>query len=74
MVTKVLVSKSMSSPEPERVNDTDDEKSSDGMFATVAETQRTVTSEIIAAKKIFFIMLDFRVLLFSLYNVAMKKR
>ena len=69
MVTKVLVSKSMSSPEPERVNDTDDEKSSDGMFATVAETQRTVTSEIIAAKKIFFIMLDFRVLLFCFHSI-----
>ena len=69
MVTKVLVSKSMSSPEPARVNDTDDEKSSDGMFATVAETQRTVTSEIIAAKKIFFIMLDFRVLLFCFHSI-----
>ena len=69
MVTKVLVSKSMSSSEPARVTDTDDEKSSDGMFATVADTQRTVTSEIIAAKKIFFIMLDFRVLLFCFHSI-----
>lgn len=69
MVTKVLVSKSMSSSEPARVTDTDDEKSSDGMFATVADTQRTVTSEITAAKKIFFIMFDFRVLLFCFHSI-----
>ena len=47
------MSKSISSSEPAIVTVTDDEKLSAGMFATVAETQRTVTSEIIAAKKDF---------------------
>ena len=63
MVTRVLVSKSIPSSEPGIVAVTDDEKLSAGMLATVAETQRTVMSEMIAAKKIFFITLYFRVLL-----------
>ena len=36
---------------------------------TVADTQRTVTSEMIAAKKIFFIMLKFRVLLICFHSI-----
>ena len=55
MVTKVLVSKSILSSEPAILAVTDDEKLPVGMLATVAETQRTVMSEMIAAKKIFFI-------------------
>jgi hypothetical protein len=42
---------------------TDDEKPSVGMLATVAETQRTVMSEMIAAKINFFMIFKFRVLL-----------
>ena len=56
MVTRVLVSKSILSSEPAIVAVIDDEKLSAGILATVAETQRTVTSEMIAAKKIFFMI------------------
>ena len=48
----------MSSSTPAIVAVTDDVKLSAGMLATVAETQKTVKSEIIAAKINFFIMLE----------------
>ena len=69
MVTKVLVSKSIPSSEPAILAVTDDEKLPAGMLATVAETQRTVTSEMIAAKMIFFITLYFRVLLICFHSI-----
>ena len=69
MVTSVLVSKSILSSKPAILAVTDDEKLSEGMLATVAETQTTVTSEMIAAKKIFFITVYFRVLLNYFHSI-----
>ena len=74
MVTKVLVSKSIPSSEPAILAVTDDEKLPVGMLATVAETQRTVMSEMIAAKKIFFITLYFRVLLICFHSIMSQLR
>lgn len=74
MVTKVLVSKSIPSSEPAILAVTDDEKLLAGMLATVAETQRTVMSEMIAAKKIFFITLYFRVLLICFHSIMSQLR
>lgn len=74
MTTNVLVSKLILSSEPAIVAVTDDEKLSAGMLATVAETQRTVMSEMIAAKKIFFITLYFRVLLICFHSIMSQRR
>jgi hypothetical protein len=45
-----------------------------GMLATVAEMQRAETSEMSAAKKIFFIMLYFRVLLICFHSIMSQRR